>query len=684
MYFNYYAIPNIICAAFLLFIGYYVFRKKCDKNALIFFLLTITAAVWQAGTALILLSNDPHIAFMWIKLTYIGPVFIPVVLLHFVSTLLGKRKVDAYIKYLYIIVTIIFMLLIKMNVLLNGVNHYSWGIWYKATIYHPLFILYYYGLFFVSILFLLSAYKSVAAKTKQQIKYLLLSFLVATGGGIDYIADYGINIYPAGYLFVIICVTIIVYTITKHHLMDINVVIRKGMVYSLLAGVLSALYLSVVFLFGNYLGGRGSATSIIFTIFSIILFSFIFQPLRDRVQDFIDKVFFRGKYDYQKTLKELSLAAGSIADLDELLKKVLSSIVSVIHIKNASVYVLDKRAGQYFARRTIGIEIQSTIPENDDVIRLLALRTEAVIYDEASKTQANVGSFMQEIGAAIIFPIITKEELVGLLCLGEKLSGEVYSDEDINLLTTLSNQMGVSIENATLYEDALEAQKKLYQADKLATVGALAAGFAHEIKNPIAAIKGFSQVIDQAIIDKDSEAIKDFKDVVPRQLDRINEIVEKLLTLSKPPKMEMKKSDINALLDEIIKLVEKQAMKQKVEIFRSFGELPKTLADPEQLTQAFINLILNATQSMPEGGRVEIRTSLIDRDKIELEFIDNGVGISKEKLTKIFDPFFTTRSGGTGLGLSVTRQIIINHHGKIAVQSEIGKGTKFKVILPVK
>jgi len=953
MHLNLNAIPNIFCTAFLLAIGCFVYYKKCDKTSFAFLLLTITTAVWQAGVALTLSSNDPNTAFMWSTLTYVGPIFIPVALLHFIANLLGKSDLVKKIKYIYLFVAVLFIPMLKLNFLLKGVNHYSWGFWYKPTIFHPFFILYYYVLFFVSIFILFSAFKSATAQRKQQIKYLLLSFLIASGGGIDFVADFGFNVYPIGFLFVIICLSIIAYAILQHHLMDINIIIRrgllysaivalvtglyvafltftnqfilrgnwefkssflnafalpfvfyqwtilltailslflalfvyaknrtkvgtwfsifailvafwaffyflssyvkdyetarfllrtcmiagalilpvftefvhvfvgkktpplikygnvllcliiilpiytdlygidsgplvgfryvpiigpiglvevmqyfinvfiaemvlisslkgkdlhlnnqikflifatilgffgastnfllwfqipfppifnilipiyifivayailkhqlmdieivlrKGLLYSLLVGLLTSLYLSGVFLFGNYLGGRKSAASILFTIFSIVFFSIIFQPLRDKIQEFIDKVFFRGKYDYQKTLKELSLVARSIAGLDELLDKVLTAIVGVIKLNNASIYVLDKRGGQYFVRRSIGIDIKRSLPENDDIIKQLASRKEAIMYDETSKTSGNISGFMKEISTAIIFPIISKDELVGFLCLGEKLSGEVYSDEDIDLLTTLCNQMGVSIENAMLYEDALEAQKKLYQADKLATVGALAAGLAHEIKNPIAAIKGFSQVIDKAVAEKDTEAIRDFRDVVPRQLDRINDIVEKLLTLSKPPKLEKKKIDINALLVDIVKLIEKQALKQRVEIVKSFEDLPQTLADPEQLTQAFLNLILNAIQSMPDGGQIEIRTKFMGTDRIIVEFIDNGIGIPKEKLARIFDPFYTTKTGGSGLGLSVTQKIIIDHHGKIDVESVEGKGTAFKIILPV-
>jgi two-component system, sporulation sensor kinase E len=186
------------------------------------------------------------------------------------------------------------------------------------------------------------------------------------------------------------------------------------------------------------------------------------------------------------------------------------------------------------------------------------------------------------------------------------------------------------------------------------------------------------------VVEKDADAIKDFKDVVPRQLDRINEIVEKLLTLSKPPKLEIVRTNITNLLDEIIKLVEKQALKQRIVIVKSFDDLPQTMADPEQLTQAFLNLILNAMQSMPNGGQIEIRTKLIGTDKITVEIADNGTGISKDKISKIFDPFYTTKESGSGLGLAVTQKIILDHHGKIEVESEVGKGTEFRVILPVK
>ncbi|MFC1560184.1 ATP-binding protein [Candidatus Margulisiibacteriota bacterium] len=395
----------------------------------------------------------------------------------------------------------------------------------------------------------------------------------------------------------------------------------------------------------------------------------------------IDRIFFRKKYDYQKTLKELSRTARLIAGIDDLLDKILISIVDVIKIKNASAYVLDKRSGKFLLRKTLnpGSHI-STL--NSEAIEQLKEKKEAVICEDAEKMSADIAGFMKETDSAVIFPIMVKNELMGILSLGEKLSGEVYSGEDIDLLSTLCNQIGVSIENAMLYEDAMEAQQHLYQADKLATLGTLAAGLAHEIKNPIAAIKGFSQVIDKAIEEGDKEVIKDFKDVVPRQLDRINKIVEKLLTLSKPYKIEREQVKINDVLEEIIKLVEKQAMKQRVEIVSDLGGLPDILADYNQLTQAFLNLILNGIQSMPNGGIIRIRTG-IEQGKIVVEIADNGIGIPSERLSHIFDPFYTTKDGGSGIGLATTKKTIKDYHGDIRVESEEGKGAVFTVILPV-
>lgn len=667
-------------------LGIFVFlnnpRKPLNR---VFSLLSLFIFVWIVGCCIQTVIKDTFIALITEKIVSKFYVFTPALFLHtFYEILHIKQKRLILFSYLF---AGLICVLSCTKLFLMGVS-YNFGARY-LTAPGPLFFLFPLSIIinsYFSLSGLLTVRRQASGYYKIQLDYLLLAgSLIIIAVFFSNLLIYNVVFTPFDEMLNIAYGVTIGYAILRHRLMDITIVIRKGLIYSVLIGFFTGLYILMLYIFSSLLGGIGARTSIYFSALLIIFFAITFQPLRDKIQEFIDKVFFRGKYDYQKTLKELSLAARSIAGIDELFDKILTAIVSIIKLKNASIYMEDKRAGQYIVRKSIGIDIRrSGLSQNDDIIRQLISRKEAIMYDETSKTSGNVGSFMRDTGAAIVFPMIAKDELVGFLCLGEKLSGEVYSNEDIDLLTTLCNQMGVSIENAMLYEDAMEAQKHLYQADKLATVGALAAGLAHEIKNPIAAIKGFTQVIDRAVKENDQETLNDFKEVVPRQLDRINEIVEKLLTLSKPQSLVKTKVDINKLLTDIIRLVEKQALKQKVQIIKTFGDIPQTLADPQQLTQAFLNLILNAIQAMPDGGALEIRTKSVGTDSILVEFIDNGVGISKDKLSRIFDPFFTTKSGGSGLGLSVTRKIILDHHGKIEVESEAGKWTKFTVMVPVR
>ena len=683
--------PLVACLLSL-FCGLWVYFGALNNRQNIYFaLFSILLSIWAYACFIQSVTSFANIALTYDIIIYDVAILIPIVFYKLTQKLIDKEENITYFSYLFG-----FLLLLS-----NYSNTFRRGVFFLSnnrfvtlpTIGWFVFLLYFVAFIACSLNQLYLAMRTSLGQRQNRLKYFFVSSnFLALGGGFYVILIvcrlpflFGVlsNLLSSVMLSVFVLMTS--HAIHKYKLMDITIVIRKGLIYSVLIGFFTGLYILMLYIFSSLLGGLGTRTSIYFSAVLIIFFAITFQPLRDKIQELIDKVFFRGRYDYQKTLKELSLTARSIAGIDELFEKILTSIVNIIQLKNASVYVLDKRAGQYALRRSTGTDIRrSVLPKDDDIIDQLASKKEAIMSDETSKISGDIGGFMRDISAAIIFPMFAKDELVGFLCLGEKLSGEVYSNEDIDLLTTLCNQMGVSIENARLYEDALESQKHLYQADKLSTVGALAAGLAHEIRNPIAAIKGFTQVLDKAVKEHDHETLKDFKEVVPRQLDRINEIVEKLLTLSKPQQLEKSKVDINKLLIDIIRLVEKQALKQKIQIIKTFDDLPQTLADPQQLTQAFLNLILNAIQAIPDGGALEIRTKFVGTDRIFIEFIDNGVGIDNDKLSRIFEPFFTTKSGGSGLGLSVTHKIILDHNGKIEVESEVGKGAKFTIMVPVR
>lgn len=234
---------------------------------------------------------------------------------------------------------------------------------------------------------------------------------------------------------------------------------------------------------------------------------------------------------------------------------------------------------------------------------------------------------------------------------------------------------------------ALEARMR--RADRLAALGTMSAGLAHEIKNPLAAIKTFVQLIPRKF---DNEAFRDkFNVTVPRELDRMNGIVDNLLELARPPRMTFGAVDLSAVVRRALDLHSRQMEERHVVLeARLDPSLPPARADADYLMRALSNLIMNALEAMPAGGRLMVATGPATGPPlpsgargIEVRVADTGVGMDAETVSQLFNPFFTTKAKGTGLGLALTHKIVEEHGGIIAVDSRVGSGTRFVVTLPV-
>jgi two-component system sporulation sensor kinase A len=221
-----------------------------------------------------------------------------------------------------------------------------------------------------------------------------------------------------------------------------------------------------------------------------------------------------------------------------------------------------------------------------------------------------------------------------------------------------------------------KTEEMLQNAEKLSVVGQLAAGIAHEIRNPLTAIKGFTQLLRDQIN-------KNYAEVILQELDRIDTIVSDLLILAKPQVMEFVRCDLIDLINRTLVLLNTQAIMHNVMIHLNshYDELYID-CEPDQLKQVFINFIKNAIEAMPNGGTV-----IIDIQKyanvVQLEFVDEGIGIPKERLAKIGEPFYSTKEKGTGLGMMICQRIIRNHRGKMEISSEVNKGTTIQLTLPI-
>ena len=229
-------------------------------------------------------------------------------------------------------------------------------------------------------------------------------------------------------------------------------------------------------------------------------------------------------------------------------------------------------------------------------------------------------------------------------------------------------------------EQILDFEEQLRRADRLAALGELSAGMAHEIRNPLASIRGTAEILRDGIKADDPRA--EFATILIREVDRLNRVVADFLDFAKPASAERTRSNLVAALDEVVALTRLAAAKKRIVVTLAGLSSLELVIDHNQLKQAFLNLILNAFEAMPEGGTLTIMTLAV-AGEARIAFADSGSGIAPEHLTRIFSPFFTTRRDGTGLGLAITHRIVVGHGGRIEVESTPGVGTTFSVILPV-
>ena len=227
-------------------------------------------------------------------------------------------------------------------------------------------------------------------------------------------------------------------------------------------------------------------------------------------------------------------------------------------------------------------------------------------------------------------------------------------------------------------------QEKVKRSEKLAAIGELAAGVAHEIRNPLSSIRGFAQFFRHSL--KDGAQEKVYAETMVTEVDRINRVVTDLLTFARPTKTELSPTDITSLIEHSVRLVQADALSRNVNIQTNISDLTRLPLDENQISQALLNLLLNAMQSVAPEGHIEVGAMLDASDsQLHLWVEDDGPGITDEKKEKIFEPFFTTREKGTGLGLAIVHKIVENHNGELRVNSPIGgmtQGCRFSIIIP--
>lgn len=392
-------------------------------------------------------------------------------------------------------------------------------------------------------------------------------------------------------------------------------------------------------------------------------------------------------------LYRITLSFHAITNVEDIYKEVSYGIAELVDIEQCGVILLDKDK-EFFTHSfpAFGLNQEQIahikIPQENfiDIYRS-SNRRPLILNDNAAALPLGEIDTALNVKNLMLIWIRQKGELLGAIRVANKKSGD-FSEEDSRILGILANNVSVALENAKLYEnlkkqmvELKETQEQLVQAAKLAAIGELASNIAHEINNPLTSILGYSELIKEEV---DIANIMRDIEVIEKESLRARDIVHQLLEFSRKRPLEIKEIQINDIMSEVLALAAVPLKDSNIKISKFYGDIPLIEGDANQLKQVFLNIINNAIFAMQGGGSLVVTTTMTDKDSVHIEIRDTGKGIPKEILQRIFEPFFTTKQEkGTGLGLSVSYKIIQSHNGRIDVESEESRGTKFTIVLPV-
>jgi signal transduction histidine kinase len=459
-----------------------------------------------------------------------------------------------------------------------------------------------------------------------------------------------------------------------------------------------------------------------FQVTFLFLAILAFNPLRNRLQNLVDRFFDRDRETYRVAVREISEAMVSMLSLPEIADRILLALTDTMGVERAMVMMVDDEGKVLRSAASRGeweeddlaIEIGSDHPiwkhlwmRREDLSRVDFDEEPDVEYREACR------DVFDTLEVELLVPILYGVDLLGVIAVGRKISGDRLVGDDRTLLRTLANQSSIAIENAKAFDEIAklnetlevrvqertaelqDTQAQLVQAEKMKSLGQLVAGVAHELNNPIGFVHANLQLLDEYIHkfveaqraggdpERAREAITKLLARSREGTERVKKIVQDLRTFSRMDHAELQDVDLHEEIERTLALMEPR-FKNGIAVERDFGEIPRVRCYAGQLNQVFLNLLMNACDAMKDQGKITIRTRQGPLG-VRLTFADDGPGIPEAVRSRIFDPFFTTKpvGEGTGLGLSLSHGIIERHGGTIQVESEPGAGATFVIDLPL-
>ena len=596
-----------------------------------------------------------------------------------------------------------------------------------GPLYTPFFI--YFALYLIgTFINLFRKFKRGTGLEKLQIQYLVLGLVAASIFALllnVILPIFGfstlVSLGPFAALFLVGSVS---YAIIKHRLLDIEIIIRRSVVYSALLATLTVFYSIIVFGLNRIFLPTGAAAFPRPTdLVAIMLVAFTVDPLKRLIEKTTDKVFFKARYNAEETISSLSEEISSIINLDELLLAIKNSLAETVKMSKFAVYL--KVNGNF---NRIGIKdgfdksLETTVESKYFLNEILEKIPQLLIVDELkqrieegsenfNKNLIETCESLRKSGVAIVVPLISKDKVTGAIFLGEKLSGDLYSNEDLKLLEILGHQAAIAIENARLYEEQKQFAGKLQVEVKKATTDLVKANdrlkdldkakdefvsvVSHELRTPMTAVKSYVWLVLNGKAGPLNPKTQEYLSKVYQSSERLITMINDVLDVShiETGRLNIDLQPVSPLkaTQEVVDTLVAKANEQKIQlIIKKDDTIPLISADIQKLSEVLTNLIGNALKFTKAGGSITVAFQK-SGNMIETAVTDTGVGMSKDDLAKLFSKFGRLESsyatmastGGSGLGLYITKSYLELMHGKIWVNSTVGKGTTFTFALPI-
>jgi len=387
--------------------------------------------------------------------------------------------------------------------------------------------------------------------------------------------------------------------------------------------------------------------------------------------------------------EDILRAVDFIIGVDQLVANLCAKLREFVAARSVHIVLYEPITNRYLARHVCLAETMQQEPHDQttegfnfsgsaNLIKWLSINKQLLDVAKDRGVLTFLSTSEQELlksnDIALVVPLFVVSRLSGVMFVGRKISGSTFDQEEIAALSLLTTQCALAIEYASMYEFREDKLKSLFHSDRLSTIGGLAAGAAHEIRNPLTSIKSTLQYLRKDL----PEDKRHLADGITQEVDRINCIIQGLLSFSKFSELQLEEVNLEEVINQTLVLLEPEMRRHKITVTKEVG-LPgyPITGDNSQLKQVFVNLLLNSIQAMPDGGTIGIKIIRDDQkrqhpfgsESVCILIRDSGPGIPAASLPKVFDPFYTTKVDGTGLGLSISYGIISKHGGEIEISS---------------